>query len=138
MYALSRKLANSRGLEKILQTAVQHVAEVFASQVAALLPNGQEDLVVKANSGVSFILEEKEQSVARWVYKIGQIAGLGTKTLPFVPALYVPLLGKREIVGVLRVLPADPNRLTDPEQVHLLETFANQTALVVETDQLGR
>lgn len=137
MYALSRKLANSRGLDKILRTATQHISEVFASEVAALLPDETGELIIKANSGALFTLDEKELSVARWVYNLGQLAGLGTKTLPFVPALYVPLLGKKEIVGVLRILPADPNRLAIPEQLHLLETFANQTALVIETDMFS-
>ncbi|OGT06862.1 MAG: hypothetical protein A2X78_00575 [Gammaproteobacteria bacterium GWE2_37_16] len=136
MYALSRKLASSRGLDQILQTAVYHIADVFDSHVAAILPDEYNCLTIRANSGADFIADEKEQSVARWVYDMGQVAGLGTQTLPFVPAVYVPLLGKQAVVGVLRVQPVDPERLAIPEQLHLLETFANQTAFVIEVDQL--
>lgn len=136
MYALSRKLASSRGLEQILQTAVHHIADVFDSHVVALLPDEHGCLLIRANSGEEFVADEKEQSVARWVYDMGQVAGLGTQTLPFVPAVYVPLLGKQAVVGVLRVRPVDPERLAIPEQLHLLETFANQTAFVIEVDQL--
>ena len=56
------------------------------------------------------------------------------QTLPFAKAVYVPLLGKKAIVGVLRVLPADPARLSTSEEMHLLEIFANQIAFVVEAD----
>ena len=112
MYALSRKLANSRGLDKILQTAVSHIADVFDAEVAALLPDSKNKFVVQANSGEAFSIDEKEESVAKWVYAMGQVAGLGTQTLPFVPAVYVPLLGKKSIVGVLRVVPADKDRLS--------------------------
>lgn len=147
MYALSRKLASSRGLDQILKNAVTHIADVFDSHVIALIPdysmpiaeNAVAPLKIVANSGADLELDEKEMSVARWVFDMGQIAGLGTQTLPFVPAIYIPLLGKKMVVGVLRVHPVNPERLVIPEQQHLLETFANQTALVIEVDQvIGR
>ncbi|MFA6409360.1 MAG: DUF4118 domain-containing protein [Gammaproteobacteria bacterium] len=137
MYALSRKLASSRGLEQILKTALQHIADVFDSQAAALLPNTNDQLQIRATTGEEFVMDDKEQSVARWVFDMGQVAGLGTQTLPVVPAVYVPLLGKQSIVGVLRVQPATHDRFAIPEQLHLLETFANQTALVIEVDHLS-
>jgi two-component system sensor histidine kinase KdpD len=65
------------------------------------------------------------------------MAGLGTATLPSAEALYVPLLGTRGAVGVLGVRPASPHRLLAPEQIHLLETFANQTALGIERATLA-
>jgi len=137
MYALSRKLAVCRGLAKVLQTAVQHIADVFDAQVTALLPDNENHLVLKANSGEAFALDEKEQSVARWVYDMGQVAGMGTQTLPFVQAVYVPLIAKQSIVGVLRVQPVAKDRLNEPEQLHLLEAFANQTAFVIEIERAG-
>ena len=39
MQALSRELAGTRGVEKILQVAVQHISEIFECQVVALLPD---------------------------------------------------------------------------------------------------
>ena len=137
LYALNRKLASCRGMDKILHTAAQHIAEVFDSQVAILLPHDEDKLIVQVNQGEAFILDEKEESVARWVYDLGQIAGLGTQTLPFAKALYLPLLGAKSIIGVLRVLPVDSERLFIPEQIHLLETFAHQVALVIEVEQLA-
>jgi two-component system sensor histidine kinase KdpD len=138
LYALNRKLASCRGIDKIAHTAAQHIAEVFDSQVAILLPDEQNKLVMRVNQGEELLLDEKEESVARWVYDMGQIAGLGTQTLPFIKALYVPLLGAKAVVGALRVLPVDPNRLFIPEQIHLLETFAHQVALVLEVEQLAK
>lgn len=137
LYALNRKLASCRGMDKILYTAAQHIAEVFDSQLAILLPHDEDKLIVQVNQGEVFILDEKEESVARWVYDLGQIAGLGTQTLPFAKALYLPLLGAKSIIGVLRVLPVDSERLFIPEQIHLLETFAHQVALVIEVEQLA-
>ena len=77
-------------------------------------------------------MDASELAVAQWVYEHGQIAGLGTATLPGAAALYLPLIGSRGTVGVLGSGPADRARLRGPEQLHLLETFASQTALAIE------
>jgi two-component system sensor histidine kinase KdpD len=65
------------------------------------------------------------------------MAGLGTETLPGAQSLYVPLIASQGIVGVLGVRPQDAQAFADPEQLHLLETFANQAALAVERAQLA-
>jgi two-component system sensor histidine kinase KdpD len=75
--------------------------------------------------------------VAQWVYEHQQMAGLGTATLPSTEALYVPLIASRGVVGVLGVRPAWSRRLLALEQVHLLETFASQTALAIERATLA-
>jgi two-component system sensor histidine kinase KdpD len=136
MHTLSRQLASSRGIDKLLEIAVKHIAEVFDSQVVALLPNVQGKLLVRAGSRADFTMDAKEQSVAQWVYDLGKMAGLGTQTLPFVDAVYVPLLGSKGPVGALRVRPNDPQRLIIPDQLRLLEAFASQTALALEVDRL--
>jgi two-component system sensor histidine kinase KdpD len=58
-------------------------------------------------------------------------------TLPGTQALYLPLRGGREVLGVLGVLPANPRRVLLPEQFHLLETFAGQIAIALERAQLS-
>ena len=48
MHALSRQLASTRGVEKILQVAANHISEIFECQVTALLPNEKGGLKVAA------------------------------------------------------------------------------------------
>ena len=55
-----------------------------------------------------------------------------TDTLPGATALYLPLRGARETFGVLAILPDPAGRIFAPEQQHLLEVFAGQTALAIE------
>jgi two-component system sensor histidine kinase KdpD len=136
MHALSRQLASSRGADNLLQIAVRHIGEVFDSQVVALLPDAQGRLLVRAGFRAEFTMDTKEQSVAHWVYDLGQMAGMGTQTLPFVDAVYVPLLGSKGPVGALRVKPNNPQQLVIPEQLRLLEAFASQAALALEVDRL--
>ena len=134
LYGLSRQLASARGLDNILKISVRHSAEFFASHVVVLLPDEQGHLVDKAHHGTDYALDEKEFSVAQWAYNFGQIAGFGTQTLPFTHAVYLPLLGESKIVGVLRVLPVDANSIMIQEQMHLLESFANQIAVAIEAE----
>ena len=136
MHALSRQLASTRGVQAILDIAVRHVAEVFDSEIIALMPGLAGSLEIRSASGVKDELEDKERSVAQWVFDLGQSAGLGTQTLPVVEALYAPLLGAEGPVGVLRVRPRRKERLLVPDQMLLLESFAHQIGLSLEVDRL--
>ncbi|HVM32893.1 MAG TPA: ATP-binding protein, partial [bacterium] len=112
------------------------IADVFESDVIALLPDEQGRLKVQCGTSETFTLSPKEMGVAHWSYDLGQVAGRGTDTLPASDALYAPLLASGEPVGALGVKPRDPERLFIPEQLHLLEAFAHQTALAVASDRL--
>ena len=39
LYAMSRELARTRGVDDLLQAAARHISDVFESQVALLLPH---------------------------------------------------------------------------------------------------
>ncbi len=135
LYAMSRELASTRGVDDLLTIAVRHVSEVFRSQVVVLLPDTGAGLVPW--SGGQFALDANELGVGRWVYEHRQPAGQGTTTLPGASALYLPLVAPRGPVGVLGVRPPDRHTLDAPEQLHQLETFANQTALAIERTRLA-
>jgi two-component system, OmpR family, sensor histidine kinase KdpD len=135
LYAMSRELASTRGVDELLTIAVRHISEVFRSQVVVLLPGAGGSL---APWGIGqFVLDSNELGVGRWVHEHRQQAGLGTATLPGASALYLPLQAPRGPVGVLGVRPADQHALDAPDQLHQLETFANQTALAIERAQLA-
>jgi two-component system sensor histidine kinase KdpD len=135
LHTLSRALASTRGTDKLLTTAVNFIADAFNSEVMALLPE-KNQLAIKAKHSKERHLNDKELSVAAWVYDLGQIAGLGTDTLPFSSALYLPLHASLGSIGVLRVKPNTEKSLFSPEQMHLLEACANQVALAIEVDRL--
>ena len=132
LYAMSRELANTRDAESLLAIAVQHILEVFSAEVAVLLPEAGGRLGHRVVPAATLTIDTTELAVAQWVYAHRELAGLGTSTLPGATALYVPLIGSRGAVGVLGVRPAERHAFDSPEQLHLLETFANQTALAIE------
>ena len=137
LYALSRELAGTRGVEHILAAAVRHIVEVFGGQVAVLLPGPAGRLEIRGRFPASLDLQGNELAVGQWVCEHGQMAGRGTATLPGAQALYLPLAGSRGTVGVLGIVPSDPRAVNTLEQLHLLETFANQTALAIERGTLA-
>lgn len=133
LHTLSRQLASTRGVDKLLEIAVKHIERVFDCEVLAFTP---EEHHLKVRIGGRGSLSAKEQGVAQWVYDMGQVAGLGTDTLPFSDSIYIPLQASLETIGVLRVHPLQKKYFFTPEQMHLLQSCANQTALAIEVDRL--
>ena len=137
LYAMSRELVATRGIESLARVAVSHIAEVFQCQSVVLLPNKEGKLTYPMDLPLERSLKGADLAIAQWVLDHGRQAGLGTDTLPAAPALYVPLQEGGKPLGVLAVLPSNPRRILLPEQRHLLETFASQIGLAVERAQLA-
>ncbi len=137
LYALTRALANTRDITNLVRIATDQINDVFASTTEILLPNAQGQLAMAAGTLFSSDDHERELAIAQWVYEHKQMAGMNTDTLPSSGATYVPLTATRGPVGVLAIKPADPRRLLDPDQVHWLETLANQISVAIERAQLA-
>jgi two-component system, OmpR family, sensor histidine kinase KdpD len=130
VYAMSRALAAARTPADLIAIATRHLTDTFGAEMQILMP----DPAGRLEGGT---LDEKERSVAQWVFDHGQRAGAGTDTLPSASGLYVPLAASTGVVGVLAVRAADPTRFEDPTLLQLLETFAGQAALALERAQLA-
>jgi len=137
LYAMSRELAGSRGVDGLLAIAIRHIVDVFPVEVSVLLPDAAGRLTARSVPAATLSADSTEQAVAQWVFEHRELAGLGTSTLPGAAALHVPLIGSGGAVGVLGVKPAEAHAFDSPEQFHLLETFANQTALAIERATLA-
>ncbi|HVS78225.1 MAG TPA: sensor histidine kinase KdpD [Steroidobacteraceae bacterium] len=137
LYAMSRELAVTRGIEAMASVAVRHVAEVFQCKAVVLLPDASGRLRYPRAAAPENAFRRADLAVAQWVADHGRRAGLGSDTLSAAPALYVPLGDERRTAGVLAVLPHNPRRVLLPEQSHLLDTFASQVGLALERARLA-
>lgn len=139
MHGLSRQLASVRGVETILQVAVQHFSEIFKGQAVVLLPGEKGKLKVAAGDISSVFQKDlvRKLDVARSAYDAGQMAGWGTKTSPKTDILYVPLQAADDTLGVLALRPQDPKQFLLPEQLYLLESLIKQVALALEVERLA-
>lgn len=137
LYEMSRTLPAILSLEDLLETVLAQVAAIFDSRVSVLMPDRGGELLLRA--GEPFEDEYgREKLVARWVFRHGHLAGLGTQTLPKARGFYLPLRTSHAVIGVLRLEPADPLRLSDPASQQFLEALGSQMSLAFERDALSR
>jgi two-component system sensor histidine kinase KdpD len=132
LYRMTREQALSVTKESVLKTSIEHMSDVFNCLTTVLLPNNEGKLTIMEELPKFFELDANEFGVAQWVFINGQRAGIGTSTLPGAKALYLPLLGSKGPLGTVGILPAKPERLLIPEEMHFLETFVNHMALAME------
>ena len=134
MLALSQRLAEARGLDVVARTAGRAVTELLNCDAAILVPDANGSLRHSGQSVAAF-LDSKGLGAAQWAYENGHAAGLGTDTLPDVPALFLPLSGRDKVMGVLVTAPASPKEIF-PEQIRILDSFARQVGLALEVERL--
>lgn len=131
LYHLSRELVRERGIARLSGVAVKHISEVFSRQIVILVPDEQGKLKSAVTGPGTFALDQNEMSVAQWAFDHGQEAGVGTDTLPGAEGLYLPLITSRP-VGVLGILQDMSSGVLDHEQIHILESFANQISIAID------
>jgi two-component system sensor histidine kinase KdpD len=136
LYAMSRELLSTRGVEDLARVAVKHVAETFASRAVVLAVDTAGQLEYPKNAPMAGSLLHADLAVAEQAHASGTPIGLGTTTLPELAAQFLPLRAGQHALGVLVVEPAQRLRLVLPEQRELLETFASQIALALERARL--
>ena len=131
LFRLAAALTRSAGSASLVESALHSVAKQFQSKVAILLPGPDGRLQAKGGDMPEGFRKE-ERGVAQWAYDHHEPAGRGTDTLTDAEALYQPLIGAKSILGVMGIRPEGVPRWAEPDQRHLLEAFANQTALALE------
>jgi two-component system sensor histidine kinase KdpD len=131
-YRLSRELVYERSINRLSDIATKHIGEMVSGKAAILMPDDQDRLSVSAVGPQTFILDERELSVAQWAFGHRQKAGRGTDTLPGAKGLYIPLAASSRTVGVIGIMSDDSAVPLDPEQIHVLENFAHQIAMAFE------
>lgn len=134
LYTFSRQLLLTRGLDALLALGNAYMGDIFNAHVKAFLPN-KNQLQYRVNGHFESNTDEKEQSVADWVYKMKQPAGFGTDTLSSANALYLPLASSTSTIGVLKIEPKQ-DQLYTPEQRRLLDACVAQLTLAIEADRL--
>ncbi len=135
LYELSRDLATKKGRQAILQASVAQIEQTFGCETAFFLPEVDELNAQATSEG--FKSSPEHRSGVDWVFRHGQVAGWGTETLSGHTARYLPLKTAQGVVGVVAVQFPRPLQELHPEQRRLLEAFASQIALAIESAQLA-
>ncbi|MBK9168547.1 MAG: sensor histidine kinase KdpD [Bryobacterales bacterium] len=135
LYRLTRELSRETRWMEAGRAATAIAREVFGAKVVLFFPEEGGKISLSQRTTDDLPVPASEVGIAQWVFDHGQTAGQGMDTLPGASALYLPLKGSQGQVGVLAVVPTESAHLESPEQFHLLEIFASQTALAIERIQ---
>ena len=135
LYLLTRELAESPDLAQLLAVVIQQVGKTFGAEVALSLPDDSQTATVTAYFASSWLLSDKEQTVAAWAFQHRQAAGRGTDNLPASEGLHLPLIAGTRATGVLSLRFHDATPLS-PAQRDLLDAFIRQIALVFDRERL--
>ena len=135
LYSLTRDLGSALDLDEVASVSARHAAEVFGAGAAVLFPDADGGLVVHGSQGLTSALGANELGVAKWAFEHGQLAGLGTDTLPGSKVVCTPLQMGSTILGVLALSPRGAHALT-AEQRAVVEAFGRQVAFAIERARL--
>ena len=135
LYAMSRDLAAARTVEEVARTTSRHVTDVLGGRAAVLVPASGGALAPA--SGDAETDTARERAVAQWAFDHGQVAGLGTDTLPGASAAWFPLRGSQSTLGVAGVSPDPAHLPLRPDQRDLLEALVRQAASGLERARLA-
>lgn len=137
LYFMSRQLAAARDTDSMVNAAARHVADVFQGETAILLPDADNRPTLAAHHGAFTVDSTNERAAAQWVLAHQRWAGWSTETLSASTAIYVPLVTAAGSLGVLALRPRNRNHPLEPDQRHLLETFATQLAIALERSRFA-
>lgn len=134
LYALSRDLVATIDEDTILQAVLKHIQETFDAKSAILLCD-DDILTIRAQSA-NFTLDATQMDLAQWTFSHNRHAGCGTDHQPERDVICIPLSTSHENIGVL-LLRLDHTLASQTGYRHLLDAFANQTALAIEAAHLA-
>ena len=137
LYALSRDLSKSSYTDDLFKISLRHIQDFFKCRAVILAPDAKKKFAARFGDVKDIELMPNELTVARWAYENRKAAGKDTDTLPGAKGIYLPFIGAEKTVGVVGIFPSEDKQFVDPEQLHMLEMFVNQTALAVEGAQLA-
>ena len=137
LLALSRRLSDLQEREALTRAAVEHIAQIFDSRAAILMPDEKQTLELRAGEAPHFAVNPSEQRAAGKVFQQGNMAGPGMEDFPGLQTFYLPLVVSGDPVGVLAVQPKNPDRPLAQEQQHLLQALANQIGASLQNLQLS-
>ncbi|MFA6438665.1 MAG: sensor histidine kinase KdpD, partial [Bacteriovoracaceae bacterium] len=134
LFALTKQLTAAKTQDEVADAAVKNISKFFTSDVSIFLSQPDGDIFTSAHRSSMFTVDEKEFSVAAWVYWNEKKAGKFTDTLPSSASTYYPISGPRYPLGVIGV---KNNKQFTVEQETLLQNFIAQIASTLEREQLN-
>ncbi|MFZ4620621.1 MAG: ATP-binding protein [Bacteroidota bacterium] len=136
LFALTKELTAAKTQDEAAAAAIRHLSTFFSGEVSIFLSQPDGDIFTAAHPSSMYAVDEKEFSVAAWVYWNEKKAGRFTDTLPSSSATYYPISGPRYPLGVIG-LRTKSDKQFSLDQESLLQNFIAQIASTLEREQLN-
>ncbi|OFZ46905.1 MAG: hypothetical protein A2381_03655 [Bdellovibrionales bacterium RIFOXYB1_FULL_37_110] len=135
MYFLTKNIFEVSGIQTIVQLVLDRLTKNFQVKAGIILANNEKERKLEGFIMGGLTLEEKELSVAQWVFLNGRSAGKFTDTLSSSEGMFFPINYKNIVHGVLCLLPEEASFTND--QISIFEDVARNLALVIERELLS-
>jgi two-component system sensor histidine kinase KdpD len=131
LYRVSGSLSGETRVFDLARAAASVTEEVLSSHVVIFLPE-EGTLSFRRRTSDQLPVPSAEASIARRAFEEGHATGRGVDARSPALAMYVPLRGARETVGVMAVIPGSAKDASLAEQRPLIDALAGQIALAIE------
>ncbi len=134
LYEVLQDIANATEKSDFLESVTSRVGNLLDANCGVILKSSNGKLEFDQERKYSIHLSEKEQAVAQWCFENRKPAGWSTDTLSQSRALYLPLKGTAESVGIFifEPLKISRKRKLDLEKESLLFSIVRQLGMSVE------
>lgn len=129
LYDIERDIANSTNLQSLRSNISSRLENSFAGWFDILIKGPNNQLIF--DSQLPLLNDEKERSVATWVFQSGKVAGWSTDTLPSVEGIYFPIKFSKSVVGVLVYYPKREHSLS-LQEINFIQTVNQQLGIYLE------
>ena len=127
-----RQIASVNDPDLAAQMICDDVHRLLDVQVVLLGPSGGADLDVLAASDPGYRLDTMDNAAARWAFDNGVPTGKGSGTLAASEWLFRPLRAGDRVLAVLGVANEEGGHPVRADQLPLLSSLIDQSALVME------
>ena len=139
LYALSQQMAAVADLQQMLEILVNTIAEAFGGKIVFMMPAADGNLIEAASSPAGTTLSGgNEIGIAQWVMEHGKYAGRGTRVIRESPTFFLPVKVENRTLAVLAVSLETEDESVSPEQLQILEAFANLASVGLIRVQLAK
>lgn len=132
LYEVLKDIANATEKSDFLAKVTERVGALLNASCGVVLKTELGKLEFEDAKSYAVRLNEKDQAVAQWCYENKKSAGWSTDTLSQAPALFLPLKGTSETVGVFVFQPSKKSRKLDLEKESLLFSIVRQLGVSIE------
>lgn len=138
LYEILQDIAAATEKSEFLNKVVERTGSIIGGNCGVILKDNMGKLDFNDAKIYSIRLNEKDQAVAQWAFEKNKATGWSTDTLSEARALYLPLKGIKETVGVFVFQPVRKLRKLDLDKENLLISIVGQLGTSIERHFLNK